>query len=230
MSRTKYPRTFHLPWSQGATEDDKTHTLAVIEQMFGGKQVVVTEKMDGENTTIYSTGECHARSTSDKPHPSRDWVRGKAREIGCLGFPEGWRIHGENLYARHSIEYDLLPEYLVIFGIVDNSNVARPWSEVEDWAALLDLPHAPVLWKGRWDTKKVMGLWPFKSLLSSGGTSEGYVVRDAGAFPMSAFDKHVAKFVRAGHVQTDQHWTKKPVVPNRRQALAQRVASRWCNE
>ena len=35
MERIKYPRTFHIPWSPGATSDDKTHGAATIEQMFG---------------------------------------------------------------------------------------------------------------------------------------------------------------------------------------------------
>src|SRR3990172_4379518 len=105
--KIKYPRTFHLPWSLGAADDDKMHTLTDIEEMFGGKEVIITEKMDGENTSIYSTGECHARSLDSGPHSSRDYVRGKARQLACLGFPEGWRLVGENLYAKHSIAYDL---------------------------------------------------------------------------------------------------------------------------
>jgi hypothetical protein len=222
--KVKYPRTFHLPWSQGATHDDKTHTLEDIERMFGGQRVVITEKMDGENTTIYSSGECHARSLDSAGHASRDYVRGKAREIGCLGFPEGWRLLGENLYAKHSIEYDLLPDYFVVFGVADASNTARAWNEVEEWAGLLNLPHAPVIWQGTWDTEKVLGLYPFKSMLSSKVTSEGYVVRIAGAFPMSQFDKHVAKFVRSGHVQPgSEHWMHQQVVPNKRQRTAERV-------
>ena len=226
--KQKYPRTWHLPFSQGATDDDKTHTFDDIEKMFGGKQVIVTEKMDGESTTIYSTGECHARSLDSAGHASRDYVRGKAREVACMGFPEGWRLMGENLYAKHSISYDLLPDYFVVIGVADASNVARPWAEVEEWADLLELPHAPVLWRGTWDTKKVMSLYPFKSLMSSGGTSEGYVVRVAGSFPMNSFDKYVAKFVRAKHVQTDTHWMQQEVVPNERvkKASAKRVAEK----
>lgn len=42
----KYGRTFHLPWSPGAHDDDKT--LKDTSQ-FEGKRVVVTKKMDGEN-------------------------------------------------------------------------------------------------------------------------------------------------------------------------------------
>jgi hypothetical protein len=185
--------------------------------MFGGKEVVITEKMDGENTTIYSTGECHARSLDSGRHPSRDYVKSKAREIACMGLPEGWRIMGENLYARHSIEYDLLPDYFVIFGVADEDDYARPWDEVEEWAELLEVPHAPVVWRGVWDTEKVMDLYPFKSMLSSTAPSEGYVVRLAGAFPMGRFDENVAKFVRRGHVQPDAvHWMHQKIVPNRR--------------
>src|SRR3972149_1207672 len=119
--RHKYPRTFHLPWSEGATPDDKTHTYQAIERMFGGEQVVVAEKADGENTTIYSDGTCHARSTGDKSHPSRSYVRRKAVEVGCE-LPKGWRLVGENMYARHSIAYNELPDYFVLFGVVDSSD------------------------------------------------------------------------------------------------------------
>lgn len=215
--KTKYPRTFHLPWSQGATDDDKTHTLAAVERMFAGREVVVTEKLDGENTTIYSTGECHARSVDSAAHPSRTYVARKAARIaGCGLLPHGWRILGENLYAKHSIAYDLLPDFFVVFGIAAAENIALSWDEVEEWTALLELPHVPVVWRGEWDAKKIAKLYPFKSAFSSTNVAEGYVVRDAGAFPMTSFDKHVAKFVRREHVQTATHWMHSAVVPNQR--------------
>lgn len=217
IQKTKYPRTYHLPWSLGTTNDDKIHSIDSIEEMFGGKHVVITEKMDGENTTIYSTGECHARSLDSASHVSRDYVRGKAREIGCLGIPENWRITGENLYAKHAIDYDLLPDYFVIFGIVDENNFSRSWSEVEEWSNLLDVPHAPVIWEGTWNIEKIKSLYPFKSKMSSTREAEGYVVRVAKTFPMNEFNKNVAKFVRANHVQPDdEHWASKEVVPNKR--------------
>jgi hypothetical protein len=42
----KYPRTLHLPWSPGLTNDDRQ--LKSTEH-FEGREVVVTVKMDGEN-------------------------------------------------------------------------------------------------------------------------------------------------------------------------------------
>ena len=49
-SLVKYPRTYHLPWSHGRTKDDRG-----FDDMssFIGKEVVVTIKMDGEQTTMY---------------------------------------------------------------------------------------------------------------------------------------------------------------------------------
>jgi len=212
--KQKYPRTFHVPWSQGASSDDKTHSVLEIERMFAKKHVVITEKLDGENTTIYWNGECHARSLDSGNHPSRDYVRAKAREIANLSIPEGWRLMGENLYAKHSIGYDRLPDYFVLFGIADNNNISRPWTEVEEWANLLNLPHAPVLFQGVWDADIVKQLYPFPSRFCN-SVAEGYVVRSADAFPMVEFETNVAKFVRANHVQTDSHWMYQAIQANR---------------
>lgn len=63
--RTHYPRTAHLPWSPGATSDDVR-----IADLSGltGREVVVTEKLDGENTTLYADG-LHARSWTPRTTP-----------------------------------------------------------------------------------------------------------------------------------------------------------------
>ena len=106
----KYGRTFHLPISPGATSDDKI--MASLDGLMV-EDLVVTEKMDGENTTIHAGG-CHARSPDSRYHPSRDWL--KAFAAGISPFLAGKeRIVGENLYARHSIAYDALPSYFLGF-------------------------------------------------------------------------------------------------------------------
>lgn len=104
--RYKYPRTLHLPWSESVQSDDKMVSSC---QHFEGKEVVVTEKMDGENTSIYCDG-IHARSLDSRHHPSRSWVKGLQARIGWQ-IPEGWRLCGENVYAVHSIRYDDLESY-----------------------------------------------------------------------------------------------------------------------
>lgn len=210
--RVKYGRTFHFPWSPGATSDDKIH--AAVENLFAGREVVVTEKLDGENTTIYADGYTHARSLDSKGHRSRDWVKSLANRIAGEGLPPSLRICGENLYARHSIAYDALESYFLVFGIYDGEKCLSS-EETESWCELLSLPAVPVLYRGPWDEKKVKACWTGKSIASPGADQEGYVLRLAESFAAEDFGKSVAKMVRQGHVQTTSHWMYEAIVPNR---------------
>ena len=213
--RTKYPRTYHLPWSLGATDDDKTHGEAAVESMFGGREIVVTEKMDGENTTIYADGYLHARSLDSANHPSRNWVKANVAPLMVGNLPAGWRVCGENLYAKHSLGYDALPgTYFMVFAIYDEANRCLSWDETVEWATLLGLTTVPVLYRGEWDEAKVKACYTGKS--ACGAEGEGYVVRAAEGFSYEEFAGSVAKFVRANHVTTGSvHWAHATVTPNR---------------
>ncbi len=200
----KYPRTPHLPWSSGAGSDDvslpDTH-------VFARQEVVVTEKLDGENTTLYRRG-LHARSLDPRPHPSRDWVKGLQGRVGYL-IPDGWRVCGENLYARHSLGYHDLESYFYLFSVWDENNVALDWDDTLTWAASLDVPTPRELYRGPWNEALIRALPVDPEVM------EGYVVRTVRGFPYAEFQDHVAKYVRAGHVQTDEHWMHQAVTPNR---------------
>ena len=37
---------------------------------------------------------------------------------------------------------------------------------------------------------------------------EGFVIRDIKEFPYDEFHLHCIKFVREGHIKSDEHWTK----------------------
>lgn len=209
--RIKYPRTFHLPWSLGATDDDKTHSPEDIVRMFEGEEVVVTEKLDGENTTIYSDGYTHARSIDSAHHPSRARLKALAAEM-AHNIPEGWRICGENVYAKHSVRYNRLTAYFYVFAIWDEFNSMLSWNEMVEWATLLDLEVVPLLYRGIYDEEAIRGAWQSQSAFGDEG--EGYVVRTADAIGAEEFRSSVAKYVRANHVQTDIHWMHGVVTPN----------------
>ena len=209
-TRIKYNRTFHLPWSLGATADDKT--LKSTDH-FVGQEVVVTEKMDGENTTIYHDGTCHARSLSSTKHPSRDWVRAFAATVGPQ-LPNGWRLCGESMYAKHAIAYGELPTYFLAFGIYDENNRCLSWADTVEWCALLGVTPVPALYVGTWDEAAIRACYTGKSTYGT-ATQEGYVVRTTADFAYADFAKHVAKFVRAGHVaEGSDHWAHVTVIPN----------------
>lgn len=208
MQRYKYPRTLHLPWSLGKSQDDRV--LRSVDH-FNGKEIVVTEKLDGENTTLYRD-YIHARSIDGQSHPSRNLVKALQAQIGYQ-IPSGWRMCGENLYAKHSIYYRNLPSYFLVFAVYDESNICLSWDDTVHFSASLGLSTVPVLYRGLWDRKAVERCFSGESVFS-GSQQEGYVVRMAAQF---AFEDHTAntgKFVRANHVQTDEHWQSQPVQPN----------------
>ena len=102
----KYPRTFHLPNSPGRSSDDKVHADLSV---FQGKNLMATIKMDGENTTM-TRDTVHARSLDSNDHESQHWVKSLWSQIR-FNIPEGWRVCGENLFAKHSIAYKNLGSY-----------------------------------------------------------------------------------------------------------------------
>lgn len=205
----KYPKTYHLPWSPHNERDDRKLTNT---NHFNGRTVVVTEKMDGENTTIYRD-HIHARSLDSADHPSRSWVKNLHGQIRHL-IPEGMRICGENLYAKHSIAYDNLDSFFMVFSIwIDERCLS--WDDTLEYCELLDLPTVPVLAEATW-TPFVAKAWEdeVEGWDASYPGVEGYVVRLRDSFDMKDFPLSIAKYVRPNHVQTDQHWMSQEVVPN----------------
>jgi len=210
MKYFKYPRTYHFPDSPGLQNDDRIHE---DPSFFEGKQVVATIKMDGENTSIYSDGHSHARSMDSVTHPSREWIRQLAGKISYQ-LPEGWRLCGENLYAKHSIYYTHITSYFYMFSIYDAANISLSWEDVVTWAGMLNLNMVPTFYKGVYDREKIHSAyedWVSKSK----DEVEGYVVRIQEKFPCESTSRALIKYVRAKHVQTDKNWMYQEIVPNK---------------
>lgn len=198
--KIKFPRTYHLPWSEEVHGDDKVLKSTV---QFEGHRVVVTEKRDGECTSMYRDGTVHARSIDGTGYPWQSQIKAMWRER-CLDLPEGWRVVGENLYARHSIGYSNLKAWIEVFAIFDQDNFVLSWDSMVEWCSLLGLDPVPVLWRGQWNEKKVRSFHETLDL----NRQEGYVLRVVNQFHFESWKHFVGKWVRKGHVQTDTHWTK----------------------
>lgn len=192
----KYSRTYHFDFSLGATSDDKT--LKSIEH-FKGKNVIVTEKMDGENSNIYND-YYHPRSLTDDGHPSRNWLKGYAASFQYM-IPKGYRVCGENLYAKHSIFYDQLKSYFYAFSVWDE-NECLSWNETVEFLNELNVFHAPVLYEGVFDYDTIKRIF----LNMDHEKHEGIVCRLADGFDYKDFSISVAKAVRKNHVRSNEHW------------------------
>lgn len=204
--KAKYPRTAHLPSSPGYTADDERSDGSCLV----GLDVVITEKLDGENTSLYADGSSHARSLDSRNHPSRNWVKAFWAERS-FKLPVGWRVCGENVYAQHSLAYDSLSSYFYGFSIWNEYNLCFDWDETEYMLSKLEIATVPVLWKGKFKLSIIDELLTKLDLTKV----EGLVVRKAEAFNYAEFTSSVAKWVRKGHVQTSTHWMQQEVIPNR---------------
>ncbi len=200
----KYPSTPFLPWARPDIDGRNIKDLSSFE----GHRVIVTEKMDGENTSMY-LDHIHARSLDSANHPSRNYVKGMWGELHWK-IPPGWRVCGENMYAKHSIYYDDLESYFLGFSVW-NHEMCLTWDATLEWFEELGIPSVPVLYDGVYDPELIQTLWTEDMR----DKSEGYVVRVADQFFLKEFGRSIAKFVRKGHVQTDQHWMKQEIIPNK---------------
>lgn len=218
MDSPKYNRTFHFPWSPGATNDDKIgfSTIALVKT-----PIVITEKVDGSNTSLEANG-CFARTHSGPPsHESFDGLKALHAAVKYK-IPEGIQLFGEWCFARHSIEYNELPGYFLLFNVRDlivrDPPMWTSWDEVEMWAEEVGVPTVPVLFKGVANSKDEL-----KELVETfmnqpsmcGGIREGVVVRVAHEFSDESFSQCIMKCVRANHVQTSDHWKDQEIIKNK---------------
>ncbi len=210
----KYPRTMHLSFSSKVTDDDR---VLENESHFVGKRVIVTSKMDGENTSLYHNF-LHARSIDGKSHPSRNWIKSFHSEVG-YNIPKGWRICGENMYAKHTIEYNNLKSFFYLFSVWDERNECLGWEDTLIWAELLEMEVVPVLYDGIWDEKEIKNL-------CDNTEREGFVVRIADSFRYDMFRLSVAKFVHPIFRQKLKEgntfkWRYSPITPNSLEGISE---------
>lgn len=209
MDNVKYPKTPHFAWSESLQNDDRR--IDSIER-FIGQQIVVSEKLDGENTGMTSQ-RCHARSLDSKHHPSRNLVKQLHATISPQ-IPNGWKLFGENVYAKHTIFYNELTDYFYLFSVWDENQNCLSWKDTVEWASMLGIKTVPVLYDGIWDENKVKSCWSGTS--SFGGKQEGYVARLASEFSLEDFPLSIGKFVSIEFKSnmSDVHWMQSQVVPN----------------
>ncbi|WMJ72286.1 RNA ligase family protein [Cytophagaceae bacterium ABcell3] len=212
----KYGRTYHYSFSPGTTSDDRIR-FDYWEDMSSIKEVIHTEKLDGENTCLNKYGVFARSHVAPTAHPWAGYLKQKWEiikyDLGDLEF------FGENLYAIHSIRYIELPEHFFVFGIREKDRWLS-WEETCFYSSLLDFPVVPVLKKVcPLDRKafeneilalvKKPGVFGTEDVVTeSPCTMEGIVTRNMGGYSTSSFMHNVFKYVRKGHVKTTEHWAR----------------------
>lgn len=203
MDKFKYPSTPHLPGSGSKTRDDSDVSRVTLANLRSGRELIVTEKMDGGNVSLYRD-DFHARSLDAHSQPWDSAAKAKWAQIRYM-IPEGVRLSGESIHARRSVAYDNLAGPLLVFGAWSDRRL-MDWGETVSLAATLELPTVPLLYRGH-DFDEALNAWTLAGLTAE--NSEGFVVREAGSFSADEFADHIAKWVRFNHVQTSDDWRRR---------------------
>eukprot|EP00039_Didymoeca_costata_P032811 m.39448 g.39448 ORF g.39448 m.39448 type:complete len:230 (+) comp9554_c0_seq2:211-900(+) len=206
----KYPSTPHLPFSPCVQSDDILMDISAVAKSFTGKEVVITEKLDGGNCCV-KDGKVFARTHSkEATHASFSTIKHLFAGLSGL-ITSNLELFGENMTAIHSIRYDRLDSYFYLFAVRNfETGQWLSWSEVESLATELGIPTVPVLFSGvlesAEDLPHWMEEWAKQPSKVGSNTPEGFVIRPVGEFPTENFDRVVAKYVRPNHIQTTPNW------------------------
>jgi ATP-dependent RNA circularization protein (DNA/RNA ligase family) len=212
----RFPHTPHLALLGSVdVRGDKVLSEEAAEA-FLDEEIIVEEKVDGENLGLSLVdGQIVAQSRGSYVELGGAVFRGLAawlhprvsRIAGELG--DDLILFGEWCAVRHSVPYDALPDWLLVFDVYDR-RIQAFWQldERDLLAEALGLARVPRLGAGRFDMAGLRGLLGPSRV---GNTPmEGLVLRH----PEHPGER--AKLVRPEFVQgIDEHWRSRPVEPNR---------------
>ncbi|KXX67676.1 2'-5' RNA ligase [Flammeovirga sp. SJP92] len=207
----KYNRSLHAHSSKGTTSDDRFMPKGYVQAFASLRQLVLTEKLDGQNNCLSELGvfaRSHATPSQlpwDKPLIER-WQLIKNQL-------KGLEVFGENMYGVHSIGYKKLSSFFYVFGIREKDQWLS-WDEVKFYAEVLDFPTVPEIeinkplpaftstykndeealqawitdqlgcsWENYVDTAGQLGGYDVHSLQPC---CEGFVIRNADSFPANS--------------------------------------------
>lgn len=213
----KFPRTYHYPFSPGTTSDDKV-APDYFSSIRDGYKWMHTEKLDGENTCLKRFGVFARSHVAPTRNPWANNLKQKWATIkNDLGDLE---IFGENLYGIHSIEYTNLPQHFFVIR-VKHLDKFLSWEESKFYAYAFDFPMVPILennvdirhegyFQRRIEelVKQNSNFDSIDAVTKQPCSMEGLVTVNVDEFDESQFNVNAFKWVRKGHVKTDEHWSK----------------------
>jgi len=211
----KYEKTFRLltPKIKVLGKFNLCHKEQVA--LLCGK-IEITEKMDGANVAIIRGNNNKwvlqkRRGLAEQGVHAQysffwNWARHNEEKI--LKIPNGWKVYGELMYAKHNIYYDELPSYFLVFDIWDGREYLHYDNRIF-FIKEFGFQHVPILYYGN-EKIDVDSFMYIKSACSS-NLAEGIVIKN--------YKKQIrGKLVRPEFMkdlEEDDHWATKAVKRNK---------------
>lgn len=222
----RFPHTPHLAWlGSGEPRDDKVLSPAEATELLSG-DVVLEEKLDGANVglSLNTAGAVRVQNRGQyltEPHAGQfarlpAWLslhRDALADVLLAHAGDGLMLFGEWCAARHSLAYTRLPDWFLLFDVLE-TGTGRFWSSARrnTLATRLGLATTPQVARGRYSLKQMKSLLTTQGSRFRDGPLEGVVVRRESA---NWCDQR-AKLVRADFTQTiTEHWRNRRIEWNR---------------
>jgi hypothetical protein len=214
----RFPHTPHIAWlGNGTPRDDKVLSPQDVEALLSG-DVVIEEKLDGANLgfSVSPEGDVRLQNRGQYLHlPMKgqfeklnSWLKLHSDALfDTLG--DDLILFGEWCAARHSLDYDHLPDWLLVFDVFDKKS-RQFWSTIlrNKLAVQLDLPVVPRLASGKTTLNLLKGLLQSQTSAFRQGPPEGIVIRRESAEWLESR----AKLVNPDFVQAiGAHWSSRKI-------------------
>ena len=218
----RFPHTPHIAWlGKGTPRDDKVLASLEVVSLLSGP-VVVEEKIDGANLgiSVNQDGRLRLQNRGDylrKPFSGQfkklsAWIGLRENDlISMLG--NSLILFGEWCAARHSVAYDRLPDWFIVFDIY-NSSTRRFCSTKRrnELATLLELPVVSEVLRGKTTLPSLKDLVLNNPSQYRDGMMEGLVIRQESEDWLETR----AKLVRPDFTQAiDEHWRRRDLEWNK---------------
>ena len=209
----RFPHTPHLAWlGDGSPRDNKVLSPTEAAELLQAP-VVVEEKLDGANLG-FSVGPDGAVRAQNRGQYLTEPYRGQFARLGDWlsrhedqlfdGLGQHLMAFGEWCAAKHSLDYDCLPDWWLLFDIYDRQQ-GRFWStqQRDAWAQQHGFVCVPHLQTGRTTLAHLQKMVLQEPSSFRSGPLEGLVVRaDEAQWSLAR-----AKLVRPDFTQAiDMHW------------------------
>lgn len=218
----RFPHTPHLTWlGPGTPRDDKVLAAEEVAALLAG-EVVVEEKLDGANLgiSLAEDGALRFQNRGQYLHPPfagqfqrlGGWIAAHEEALRRELSP-GLILFGEWCAARHSVAYDRLPDWLIVFDVYDRSEHKFFSTARRDaLAQRLGLAVVRTVSRGRTTLADLTKRLRAEPSRYRAGPIEGFVIRRE--TPDWLLDR--AKLVHPEFVQgIDEHWRRRRIEWNR---------------
>lgn len=214
----RFPHTPHIAWlGMGMPRGDKLLSLKEIEELLSG-EVIIEEKIDGANIgfSLDEKGEIQVQNRGaylEQPYRGQfSRLNGWLGQFGYLMKPnltENLIVFGEWCAARHTIQYNHLSDFFLLFDIYDKVE-KKFWSvsRRNAWSQKVGIQTVPQITKGSYSSDSLQDLLHSTQSLFREGPPEGIVVRNDDTL----WNRIRGKLVQAEFVQTiETHWSSRQI-------------------